>query len=177
MSHTSARLAGIAAMLAALTFAAPPIVAAGAAGRASRPKVELYAKYCGSQGKHGRGDKCIKAMRKLATGQLSSPRTACAGVSRKRARGKPSSAFTRCVRAGSRLLKVRNRKKADAGDLAAEQAQESAGEGSGAEDGADPGDAEGDNSPSDKWVAGGADDELDASADPVDPSDDALDAP
>lgn len=177
MNQTSARLAGIVAMLAALLFAAPSFAAAGTAGHGSPTKAEQYAKYCGSQGKRGRGDKCAKAMRKLATGKRSSPRSACAGVSRKRAKGKPTSAFARCVKAGSRFLKDRERKKADAADIAAEQGEERADEGGGDEDSAGPGEAEADDPLSDKWSAGAADDDLDEGPDPIDPVDDAPDTP
>jgi hypothetical protein len=171
MSHTSARFAGIAAIVAALIFALPAIAAAGTAGHGSPIKAKQYAKYCGSQGKRGRVDKCIKAMRKLATGKSSSPRSACAGLSRKRARRKPTSLYSRCVRAGSRLVK--ERKKAHAGALADERADESADDGSVGDDSADEDDAP----PSDKWLPDAVDDDRDESDDPTDPVDDAPDTP
>jgi len=161
-------------MLAAMIFAVPSIAAAGTAGQVSPAKTKQYAKYCGSQGTRGRADKCIKAMRKLATGKSSSPRSACAGLSHKRAKGKPRSVYARCVRAGSRLVK--ERKKADAGAIAGEQADERAEDGSGDDDSADSGDGEDDAPPSDKWLPGG-DNDRDDSADPTEPVDDALDTP
>jgi hypothetical protein len=173
MSHTSARFAWIAAIVAALIFAVPAIAAAAGAG--SPVKAKQYAKYCGSQGKGGRVDKCIKAMRKLATGKSSSPRTACAGLSRKRPRGKPRSVYSRCVRAGSRLVK--GRRKADAGAIAEERAGENADEGSVDDDSANSEDGEDDAPPSDKWLPGTVDDDRDERDDPTDPVDDAQDTP
>lgn len=107
MTHTLARLAGLAAMVAALTLA-PPSIAASSPGPGTTAKAKQYAKDCGPKAKRGRGaDACIKAMNKLATGKSSSPRSACARVSRKRAKGKGKSAFARCVTAGSKVMKER----------------------------------------------------------------------
>lgn len=111
MSHRQARLAGLAAMLAALTFA-PQAIAAGSPGQGqgANAKAKQYAKQCRSKAKRARGTaRCVKALNKLATGKSSSPRSACAGLSRKRAKGERRSAFARCVTAGSKLVKERKK--------------------------------------------------------------------
>jgi hypothetical protein len=69
-----------------------------------------YGFYCQSQSKkHIAGQKgtpfsqCVTAMAHLASGQINSPKTACASMSHK-PDGQKGSPFSRCVSAGAKLL-------------------------------------------------------------------------
>jgi hypothetical protein len=74
-------------------------------------QAKAYGFYCQNQSKqHVAGQKgtpfsqCVTAMAKLASGQTSSPKAACAALSHKHDTQK-GSPFSRCVTAGAKLLK------------------------------------------------------------------------
>ena len=155
MSHMPARLAGLAAMVAALMLA-PPAVAGGVPTHALKARTKQHAKHCASKTKRGRAA-CAKAAKKVATVK-SSP---CTGLSRKRAAGKPTSAFARCM--------IRERKKAGQDPAADNQASDG-----GSADSSDPADEIDDPLADDSL----ADNPFDVAADdPIDAIDLGLDAP
>jgi hypothetical protein len=164
-------------MLVALLLAAPALAAdAPAPGPASsKAKAKQYARLCGSDAKHRRGAaECIAAMRKLASGKRSSPRQACAGLSRKRVvNGKRvPSAFARCVRAGAKLMKERKAAAREAAAVADEQAKQGAEDGSLPAAGGEP-----DDPPPGLWLDDGSDPGGDDAVDLLDPLIDAPDLP
>lgn len=114
MLHHRPRVATLFALLAVLVFVVTPGGAAAAPSKvpgAAKAKERAYGKHCGAKHKgavrSGQRAKCLDAMAKLATGRSSSPRKACAALSRKKVRGERKSAFARCVSAGVKLLKFR----------------------------------------------------------------------
>jgi hypothetical protein len=118
MLHHRPRFAGLLIIFAALVLAPSALAAAPAKGPVStKAKEHLYGKHCGA--KHSGSDrpaqrtKCLKAMSALGTGRSSSPRAACRALSRKKVGGEHRSAFSRCVSAGARLLKARDRVNSD----------------------------------------------------------------
>src|SRR5262245_1199306 len=79
---------------------------------AETPPVKSYGRYCQNQSKlRVAGQKttpfgqCVTAMAKLATHRSKDPWAACSALSRKPTKGVPGSPFSRCVVAGTRLLK------------------------------------------------------------------------
>lgn len=165
MNRRPATLAGLAATLAALILA-PSAIGGPAPDTGPAAKAKHYAKLCGATAKHRHDTAgCVRAMKKLATGKRSSPRSACAGLSRRRIEGnRAPSAFGRCVKAGTKLLKERKAAARDAADLADEQAAERVEDASG-------GRAEGeDDDPlADAWLDGGVDLDRDDVLDVLDP--------
>jgi hypothetical protein len=158
MSHTPARLAGLAAMLAALVLA-PPAIAGRVPGLALKAKTKQHATRCASKAKRGHGaSACKKAKKKLAT----TPSSACTGVSRKRVKGKRTSSYVRCVTAA--------RKKAGQEPIVDKQADDAPGV-----DSLDPGESETDHPDDDMPLADGP---LDGSSDDLaDATDGTPDAP
>jgi hypothetical protein len=155
MSHTPARLAGLAALLAALILA-PPAIAGGVPGNALKAKTKQHAKHCAAKVK--RASACTKAKKKLAKSKSS----ACTGVSRKRVKGKRTSAYVRCVTA--------QRKKAGQHPTADKQADDGDGV-----DSLDPGESETENTDEDAPFTDGP---LDGASDDLPgAADGALDAP
>jgi len=110
MHHHLPRAAGLVAILAALLLAPPALAASPHKSSGATAKERAYGKHCGPKAKdHGRSvarAKCLDAMSKLDTGATTSPRNACRGLGRKRAKGERTSAFVRCVVQGARLLKA-----------------------------------------------------------------------
>lgn len=149
MLQIGPRLAGLAAIIAALVLA-PAAFAAGPShgGAGTKGKERAYAKHCGANAKHSNRartrTKCLVAMTRLAEGSTASPRTACRGLSHKRVRGEHGSPFARCVREGAKLLEAKQR--ADHRRGADDQSGSQAGAGDpaadddGAADDADPAD-------------------------------------
>jgi len=125
MPSTPARLAGLAALCAALLLA-PSAFAAGTSkasssgvSQSAKASERAYGKHCGPKRKPGGARssdfaKCVAAMSKLASGRSSSPQNACRQLSHKRRKGKPSP-FERCVKAGAKLVK-RGKTGAGSGD-------------------------------------------------------------
>jgi hypothetical protein len=73
-------------------------------------KAKAYGKHCqGQSKKHVKGEKgtafsrCVTAMAKVAGGQETSARAACATLSRKHVKGKKGTPFSRCVGAAKKL--------------------------------------------------------------------------
>jgi hypothetical protein len=73
-------------------------------------KAKAYGKHCqGQSKKHVKGQKgtpfsrCVTAMAKVATGEETSPRAACATLSHKHKAGAQGTPFGRCVVAARRL--------------------------------------------------------------------------
>jgi hypothetical protein len=111
MLHQRHRAVGLAAILAALVFAPSAMAAAPAKMPTSaKAKERAYGKHCGPKTTVATGAasrvKCIDAMAKLDSGASTSPRKACRDLSRKRAKGKRRSPFSRCVAEGAKLLKT-----------------------------------------------------------------------
>jgi len=116
MSHMLARFAGPAALCAALLFAsaAPAAVTAPTSSKAPHGKAakeRAHGKQCAP--KHMRGGarspdfaKCVVALSRLASGRSSSPKNACRQLSHKRSKGRKTSPFERCVKAGTKLVKA-----------------------------------------------------------------------
>ncbi len=74
-------------------------------------KAKAYGRYCQGQSKtHVAGQKgtpfsqCVTAMAKLASGNTTSPTTACSTMSKKHLTGEKGTPFSRCVAAGAKLL-------------------------------------------------------------------------
>ena len=172
MSHTPARLAGLAAMLAALILA-PPAIAGAAANHGASAKAGQSAKQCKSKAKRARAA-CAK---KVAKAKRASTRAGCAGLSRKRTSGQRNSAYARCVKAGTKVVSPTKQAALDAAKLAeldaADLADELAAERADG-DSADPDDDRADAALSDRWADGGGDDDGDTNFDVIDP---ALDGP
>ena len=84
---------------------------AGAKAQSTPPsQAKAYGKHCqGQSKKHVKGEKgtafsrCVTAMAKVASGQETSARVACATLSRKHVKGKKGTPFTRCVVAAKKL--------------------------------------------------------------------------
>ena len=75
-------------------------------------KGKAYGRYCQGQSKtHVAGQKgtpfsqCVTAMAKLASGNTTSPTTACSTMSKKHVAGQKGTPFSQCVSAGAKLLK------------------------------------------------------------------------
>jgi hypothetical protein len=164
MNRRPATLAGLAAMLALIL--APSAVAGDPPDTGPGAKAKHYAKLCGATARHRHDTAgCVRAMKKLATGKRSSPRSACAGLSRRRIAGRRGpSAFGRCVKAGAKLVKERKAAARDAADRADEQAAERV------EDaGSEQADGEDDDPLIDAWLDGGVDLDRDDVLDVIDP--------
>lgn len=118
MTHLWSRIAGFAAIVVVLLAPAALASASRPGPEASRKaKEKAYGKHCGPRkGKHARTRaRCLDAMAKLATGDSASPRDACRGLPDRRARGERTSAFERCVRAGTRVVESTQRAAGDRG--------------------------------------------------------------
>jgi hypothetical protein len=87
---------------------------APAAPATSNGKRRAYGRYCkGQSKKHVKGTKgtpfsrCVRAMAKLADGEVKRPAKACKGLSKKHVKGRKGTPFSRCVSGGRKLLKDR----------------------------------------------------------------------
>ncbi|HVF78317.1 MAG TPA: hypothetical protein VNA28_08460 [Solirubrobacteraceae bacterium] len=115
MSQHRSRIVGLLALLAALVLAPTALAAAPTQSQAGagKAKERAYGKHCGAARKasvrSGERAKCVDALDKLATGRSSSPRKACRALSRKRGKGLRTSAYARCVKAGTKLMKSKRR--------------------------------------------------------------------
>ena len=84
---------------------------AGAKAQSTPPsQAKAYGKHCqGQSKKHVKGEKgtafsrCVTAMAKVASGEETSARAACAALSRKHVKGKKGTPFGRCVVAAKKL--------------------------------------------------------------------------
>jgi hypothetical protein len=129
MLHHRPRSAGLLLIFAALALAPSALAAAPAtqAGTA-KAKERLYGKHCGAKrtgsGRSAQRAKCLEAMSRLATGKSSSPRAACRALSHKKVSGGRRSAFARCVSAGAKLLRARDRDDSDSDSGADDEGDE-----------------------------------------------------
>lgn len=76
-------------------------------------QAKAYGRYCqGESKKHVSGQKgtpfsqCVTAMAKLATGKVTSPKTACSTESKKHVAGQKGTPFSQCVSGAAKLLKT-----------------------------------------------------------------------
>ena len=84
---------------------------AGAKAQSTPPsQAKAYGKHCqGQSKKHVKGEKgtafsrCVTAMAKVASGEETSARAACAALGRKHVKGKKGTPFSRCVVAAKKL--------------------------------------------------------------------------
>jgi hypothetical protein len=123
MLHHRPRFAGLLIIFAVLVLAPSALAAAPATPAGSaKAKERLYGKHCGAKrtgsGRPAQRAKCVEAMSRLATGRSSSPRAACRALSRKKVSGGRRSAFARCVSAGAKLLRARDRDDSDSDSTA-----------------------------------------------------------
>ncbi len=74
---------------------------------AALPKGKAYGVHC--KGQTGTAfNQCVNAMAKVATGQASSAKAACAGAGKKHVAGQKGTPYSQCVTAAAKLLKSKH---------------------------------------------------------------------
>ena len=180
MLTTFSRLARVAAIVASLALGglllgAWPAAAAPARAASNVPalppptaatqaKLRAYGKSCAKLGRRADAHvkrsafaACLDAMARLGSERTKSPSKACRALSRKRVKGKSGTPYSRCVVAGTKLLRDKRRAAAApaAGDAGGPAGEDDAGAGEPPEDPApegsdgEPEDPGGDGSPDD----------------------------
>jgi len=180
MLTTFSRLARVAAIVASIALGGLLLGACAAAAAparaasngpalppptaATQAKLRAYGKSCAKLGRRADAHvkrsafaACLDAMARLGSGRTKSPSKACRALSRKRVKGKSGTPYSRCVVAGTKLL--RDKRRADAkpalGDAGREPAEDDAGADGPVEDPAPDGPA---TEPEDTGADGGGDD-------------------